>query len=147
MTLCPGKEIILRKYLADQWDSAQEGAGFGFVSQALGHLQQEYGEPGAGAGLGGGWPGDTGAGYGGPAYDEVSSGQCVTVASSPVQVYEEPRPEQQHKGSSKLSPKHQIRSPIMEETESTVERALLSRGRQGSYSQLGSSLGGDHQVG
>ena len=51
---CPGKEIILRKYLADQWDSAQEGAGFGFVSQALGHLQQEYGEPGAGAGLGGG---------------------------------------------------------------------------------------------
>ena len=69
------------------------------------------------------------------------------VATSPVQVYEEPRPEQQHKGSSKLSPKHQIRSPIMEETESTVERALLSRGRQGSYSQLGSSLGGDHQVG
>ena len=55
MTLCPGKEIILRKYLADQWDSAQEGAGFGFVSQALGHLQQEYGEPGAGAGLGH-WP-------------------------------------------------------------------------------------------
>ena len=79
---CPGKEIILRKYLADQWDSAQEGAGFGFVSQALGHLQQEYGEPGAGAGLGGGWPGDTGPGYGGPAYDEVSSGQCVTVATS-----------------------------------------------------------------
>ena len=148
MTLCPGKEIILRKYLADQWDSAQEGAGFGFVSQALGHLQQEYGEPGAGAGLGGGWPGDTGAGagagYGGPAYDEVRSSQCGAVATSPAQVYEDPQ--QQHKGSTKLSPKHQIRSPIMEETESCVERALLSRGRQGSYSQLGSSLGGEHQL-
>ena len=59
-------------------------------------------------------------------------------------MYEDPQ--QQHKGSTKLSPKHQIRSPIMEETESCVERALLSRGRQGSYSQLGSSLGGEHQL-
>ena len=66
------------------------------------------------------------------------------MATSPAQVYEDPQ--QQHKGSTKLSPKHQIRSPIMEETESCVERALLSRGRQGSYSQLGSSLGGEHQL-
>ena len=37
-----GKEIILRKYLEDQAES-QDQLRIGFVHQALGHLQQEFG--------------------------------------------------------------------------------------------------------
>ena len=44
-----GKEIILRKYLQDQADTAvgvdSPDMRIGFVSQALGHLQQEFGGP------------------------------------------------------------------------------------------------------
>ena len=47
MTLPSGKEIILRKYLEDQaglqLEPEAEDPRIGFVSQALGHLEQEWG--------------------------------------------------------------------------------------------------------
>ena len=135
-----GKEIILRKYLQDQADNDMR---IGFVSQALGHLEHEYnGHAGH-------------AGHAGAVTDPVqhyhqqrellNKGDRSMRSSFEFppeqQFYDTYRLEEDHSqrhgklgldqkfsnGSMNRSPKHKIRTPIIEETESTVERELMSR--------------------
>ena len=170
-----GKEIILRKYLEDQAglgaEAELEDPRIGFVSQALGHLEHEWGgarghsqrqrheqqtgpnfdfqeypppgsvrnfhlesqyhEPDRGYEVASGF------------YDETDHRGDHSYRDQPLYYSGEERPV------ARISPKHQIRSvtqddhhyhhhhhhkiiinirtPIIEETESTVERELLSR--------------------
>ena len=165
-----GKEIILRKYLQDQADS-QDQLRMGFVSQALGHLQQELGGSQGNPGvldpvhfyqqqrerergergdrsqrssvledtdyhqrfhrLSGGYPSLDQAGY--DSEEEFRYrhyGGLVTGFG-----------DQKYSNASHASrsPKHQIRTPIIEETESTVERELISRDQSRRLRPLGSS--------
>ena len=163
-----GKEIILRKYLQDQADT-QDQLRMGFVSQALGHLQQEMGGSSSSnpAGLdpihfyhqqrerergdrsqrssvleetdyhqrfhrlSGGYPGQDQAGYDSEEeYRYRHYGGLVTGFG-----------DQKYSNASHASrsPKHQIRTPIIEETESTVERELISRDQSRRLRPLGSS--------
>ena len=101
-----GKEIILRKYLEDQAES-QDQLRIGFVHKALGHLQQEFG----------GSHSDP-VGYDSEEdYKNRHYGGVVTGYG-----------DQKYSNASlaSRSPKHKIRTPIIEETESTVERELIS---------------------
>ena len=171
-----GKEIILRKYLQDQADT-QDQLRMGFVSQALGHLQQEMGgSTGNPAGLdpvhfyqqqrerergergergdrsqrsslleetdyhqrfhrlSGGYPGLDQAGYDSEEeYRYRQYGGLVTGFGD--QKYSNAS----HASHASRSPKHQIRTPIIEETESTVERELISRDQSRRLRPLGSS--------
>ena len=128
-----GKEIILRKYLQDQADHDMR---IGFVSQALGHLQQEFGDSSSS---------DPIQHY--HQQRELLNRGDRSMRSSfeypPDHYYDEadypvPRAklglEQKFSNSSmNRSPKHKIRTPIIEETESTVERELMSRDQSRHY--------------
>ena len=170
-----GKEIILRKYLQDQADT-QDQLRMGFVSQALGHLQQEMGGSSSSGNpavldpvhfyqqqrerergergdrsqrsqrssvleetdyhqrfhrLSGGYLGQDQAGYDSEEeYRYRHYGGLVTGFG-----------DQKYSNASHASrsPKHQIRTPIIEETESTVERELISRDQSRRLRPLGSS--------
>ena len=154
-----GKEIILRKYLEDQAES-QDQLRIGFVHQALGHLQQEFGgshsdpvepvhfyqqqrellqarerQPDTDYHQKfhrlSGYPGYDQTGYDSEEdYKNRHYGGVVTGYG-----------DQKFSNASlaSRSPKHKIRTPIIEETESTVERELISRDQSGRLRPLGSS--------
>ena len=154
-----GKEIILRKYLEDQAES-QDQLRIGFVHQALGHLQQEFGgshsdpvepvhfyqqqrellqarerQPDTDYHQRfhrlSGYPGYDQTGYDSEEdYKNRHYGGVVTGYG-----------DQKYSNASlaSRSPKHKIRTPIIEETESTVERELISRDQFGRLRPLGSS--------
>ena len=154
-----GKEIILRKYLEDQAES-QDQLRIGFVHQALGHLQQEFGgshsdpvepvhfyqqqrellqarerQPDTDYHQRfhrlSGYPGYDQTGYDSEEdYKNRHYGGVVTGYG-----------DQKFSNASlaSRSPKHKIRTPIIEETESTVERELISRDQSGRLRPLGSS--------
>ena len=154
-----GKEIILRKYLEDQAES-QDQLRIGFVHQALGHLQQEFGgshsdpvepvhfyqqqrellqarerQP------------DTDyhqrfhrlSGY--PGYDQTGYDSEEDYKNRHYGGVVSGYGDQKYSNASlaSRSPKHKIRTPIIEETESTVERELISRDQSGRLRPLGSS--------
>ena len=168
-----GKEIILRKYLQDQADT-QDQLRMGFVSQALGHLQQELGGgSGNTAGfdpvqfyqhqrerergergdrsqrsslledttdyhqrfhrLSGGYPGP---GLEGAGYDSEEEFRYRQYGGLVTGFGDQKYSNASH---ASRSPKHQIRTPIIEETESTVERELISRDQSRRLRPLGSS--------
>ena len=154
-----GKEIILRKYLEDQAES-QDQLRIGFVHKALGHLQQEFGgshsdpvepvhfyqqqrellqarerQPDTDYHQRfhrlSGYPGYDQTGYDSEEdYKNRHYGGVVTGYG-----------DQKYSNASlaSRSPKHKIRTPIIEETESTVERELISRDQSGRLRPLGSS--------
>ena len=154
-----GKEIILRKYLEDQAES-QDQLRIGFVHKALGHLQQEFGgshsdpvepvhfyqqqrellqarerQPDTDYHQRfhrlSGYPGYDQTGYDSEEdYKNRHYGGVVTGYG-----------DQKFSNASlaSRSPKHKIRTPIIEETESTVERELISRDQSGRLRPLGSS--------
>ena len=154
-----GKEIILRKYLEDQAES-QDQLRIGFVHQALGHLQQEFGgshsdpvepvhfyqqqrellqarerQPDTDYHQRfhrlSGYPGYDQTGYDSEEdYKNRHYGGVVTGYG-----------DQKYSNASlaSRSPKHKIRTPIIEETESTVERELISRDQSRRLRPLGSS--------
>ena len=154
-----GKEIILRKYLEDQAES-QDQLRIGFVHKALGHLQQEFGgshsdpvepvhfyqqqrellqarerQPDTDYHQKfhrlSGYPGYDQTGYDSEEdYKNRHYGGVVTGYG-----------DQKYSNASlaSRSPKHKIRTPIIEETESTVERELISRDQSGRLRPLGSS--------
>ena len=153
------KEIILRKYLEDQAES-QDQLRIGFVHKALGHLQQEFGgshsdpvepvhfyqqqrellqarerQPDTDYHQRfhrlSGYPGYDQTGYDSEEdYKNRHYGGVVTGYG-----------DQKFSNASlaSRSPKHKIRTPIIEETESTVERELISRDQSGRLRPLGSS--------
>ena len=153
------KEIILRKYLEDQAES-QDQLRIGFVHKALGHLQQEFGgshsdpvepvhfyqqqrellqarerQPDTDYHQRfhrlSGYPGYDQTGYDSEEdYKNRHYGGVVTGYG-----------DQKYSNASlaSRSPKHKIRTPIIEETESTVERELISRDQSGRLRPLGSS--------
>ena len=154
-----GKEIILRKYLEDQAES-QDQLRIGFVHKALGHLQQEFGgshsdpvepvhfyqqqrellqarerQPDTDYHQRfhrlSGYPGYDQTGYDSEEdYKNRHYGGVVTGYG-----------DQKFSNASlaSRSPKHKIRTPIIEETESTVERELISRDQSRRLRPLGSS--------
>ena len=128
------------QYLADQSQDQGETPRMGFVSQALGHLQQELGIPhpdpvqvyhqqreamyaqrregrGEREGREAPWPPPPAITGGGGGYE--SDGESQGGGGYNLN----------------LTPKHKIRTPIIEETESTVERELRSRGHDRSFRQ------------
>ena len=186
-----GKEIILRKYLEDQAET-QDQLRIGFVSQALGHLQQELGAIKTDPGLVdpvlyyqhqrdlllaresdqdntyhqrdqvavdrqqdinhhqreqetdyhqrfhrlSGYPGyeqgyDSEEDYRHKHYGGVVTGYADQKYSNTSHV--------SLNSLASRSPKHNIRSPIIEETESTVERELISRDQSRRLGPLGST--------
>ena len=147
-----GKNIILRKYLQDQadiTDGPNSDMRIGFVSQALGHLQQEYDSQ---------HHDEDPVHYYQQQREILRGGDRSHRSSLEYQDMRPPESERYHRdydryqgydyydvdtdyrhrsglgveqklsnGSTSRSPKHKIRTPIIEETESTVERELMSR--------------------